>query len=190
MKMKSTLAAGALFAVSISSASAATYQHTVNNGIFGNGGTFDQLQTSYDTNTEQLNWSLTNGKIGTDAVTGFWLVLNDGPNPKSTDVNELAILYADLSANKLLAYTYNGLNNSNSINNPGIFIGDYSTDLTVSANEFSFSIDASAINAFTHPDVVATDWKACNMTMSSAFGSMLPLITQSLVTVLNHLITS
>ncbi len=105
MKMNSTLAAGALVAVSISSASTATYQHTVNNGIFGNGGTFDQLQTSYDTNTEQLNWSLTNGKIGTDAVTGFWLVLNDGPNPKSTDVNELAILYADLSANKLLAYT-------------------------------------------------------------------------------------
>jgi hypothetical protein len=155
VKQATIIAASILFALSATTASAATYQHTVNNGNFGNGGTFDQLQTSYDTSTEQLTWSLTNGQIGTDAVTGFWLVLNDGPNPKKSGPSELAILYADFSNNKLLAYAYNGANNPNSINDQNGFIGDFSSSLVKTSDSIGFNLDVSSINAFS----AAPDWK-------------------------------
>lgn len=151
--------AGSMIAVN---ASAATHYYDSLNGVLGGGagGTFDSINSSYNTDTQQLTWTITNGQItGIGAVDGFWLVLNDGPNPKSSDVNELAIIYADFNSNKLLAYTYNGANNANSINSPGILIGDYSTDIINSGNTLGFSIDASAINSFSHPSIVAADWK-------------------------------
>lgn len=162
MSIRQLLTAISLFAVSIGSASAATYQYEINNGSFGGGagGSFEQLKSTYDSDTEQLTWTLKNGQInGAGAVDGFWLVLNDGPNPKQSNVNELAILYADFTNNKLLAYAYNGQNNANSINSPGILIGDYSSSIIETSDTIGFSFDASAINAFTHPSIVPTDWK-------------------------------
>lgn len=162
MKLQKLITAAALLVASIGVASAATYQYEVNNGSFGGGagGTFDQLKSTYNTNTEQLTWSLKNGQInGAGEVDGFWLVLNDGPNPKSSNVNELAILYADFTNDKLLAYAYNGQNNANSINNPAILIGDYSSSIVKTADSIGFAFDASAINAFAHPDINPADWK-------------------------------
>ena len=142
-------------------ASAATYEYEINNGTFGGspGGTFDKLYSNFNDSTNVLTWELTNGTLGADAVDGFWLVLNDGPNPKSSNVNELAILYADFTSNTLLAYAYNGQNNANSINTPGILIGDYSSSIIDSGNTIGFSFDVSAINSFTHGSITPADWK-------------------------------
>ncbi|MBT8149461.1 MAG: PEP-CTERM sorting domain-containing protein [Pseudomonadales bacterium] len=42
-----------------------------------------------------------------DRSDGFWLVVNDGKNPKRR-AGQLAVLYGDLKANRLTAYEYNG----------------------------------------------------------------------------------
>lgn len=54
---------------------------------------------------------------------GFWLVVTDGENPKG-DGTSNAILYGDLTNNRITAYTYNGENSNDSFTN-GTLIGTY-----------------------------------------------------------------
>ncbi|MEM7563099.1 MAG: PEP-CTERM sorting domain-containing protein, partial [Pseudomonadota bacterium] len=87
-------------------------------------------------------------------IDGFWLVINDGPNPKSTDVNELAIMYGDLTDGDgmgiLSTYAYNGQNNANSYLNPGIMLqSDWKNGaLTYDSNSLSINLDVTNINAW------------------------------------------
>jgi hypothetical protein len=129
-------------------ASAATYHYDRSNGSLGggSGGTFDSISSSYNTTTNQLDWTITNAQItGSGAVDGFWLVLSSGPNPKSSD-KQLSIVYADFNSNTLLAYTYNGLNSASSITSPGVLIGDYSSSIINTGNTIGFSIDTTYMN--------------------------------------------
>jgi len=113
-----------------------------------NGGISDRLDTihsSFDDNTEQFSWDVDFNSDPTD-VDGFWLVVNNGPNPKSADVNELAIMYGDMATGTLTTYVYNGLNNANSFINPAIYL---QTDtFAVDSSSISIDIDATAINAW------------------------------------------
>lgn len=110
---------------------------------------FDTITSTYDDVSNRFTWDTTFNSA-TTGVDGFWLVVNNGPNPKQSDVNELAIMYGDLSTNTLTTYAYNGLNSSTSFNNPGIRLqtDSFSSD----ANGFSLDIDASAINAWSAPE--------------------------------------
>ena len=116
----------------------------------------DQLSTvtsTFNDVTEQFTWDVTFNSDPT-AIDGFWLVVNNGPNPKSSDVNELAIMYGDMDTGVLTTYVYNGQNNANSISNPNILL---QTDtFGVGSDSLSIDIDASAINAWntaqTSPD--------------------------------------
>ena len=141
------------------SASAATYNYERNNGTLGGsaGGTFDNISSTYNTATNQLDWAITNGQMAAGAVDGFWLVLSSGPNPKVSD-KQLAIIYADFNSNTLLAYTYNGLNSASSINNPGVLIGDFSAGIINSGSTVGFSIDVASINSF-YDTNVEPDWE-------------------------------
>lgn len=144
---KMLLAAGALTVASFSQA--AIYQFEDNGANSGNAGFGDRLESissTFNSDTEQFTWDVTFNAAGAGAVDGFWLVVNNGPNPKSSNVNELAIMYGDLSTQTLSTYVYNGQNNANSINTPGILL---QTDtFSVSADSFSIDIDATVINSW------------------------------------------
>ena len=82
---------------------------------------------------------------------GFWLVATDGENPKG-DGSSHAILYGDLNANRITAYTYNGENSSDSFEN-GTLLGTYDNVFSsggehpVHGYETTvFSLDVSGIN--------------------------------------------
>lgn len=116
-----------------------------------NGGMSDQLDTvtsTFDDVSEQFTWDVEFNSDPTP-VDGFWLVVNNGPNPKSSNVNELAIMYGDMDTGVLTTYAYNGQNNANSIINPGILL---QTDtFTADSSSISIDINASAINAWNSP---------------------------------------
>lgn len=136
-----------LFLLALSQASLATtfvYEDLAAN----NGGISDRLSTiggSFNDVTEQFTWDVSFNSDPTD-VDGFWLVVNNGPNPKSSDVNELAIMYGDMASGTLTTFVYNGLNNSNSLNTPGIHLQTDSFSTT--SNSLSIDINAAAINSW------------------------------------------
>lgn len=137
---------GLLAAVLVSGSSQATvFSYT--DLAASSGGISDQLDavsSTYNDTTSRFTWDV-NFNAGSN-VDGFWLVVNNGANPKNTNVNELAIMYGDFDTGILSTYVYNGQNNANSINNPGILL---QTDtFTTGTDSFSIDIDATAINNY------------------------------------------
>jgi hypothetical protein len=106
------------------------------------GDPINRLVTTYDPLTEWFTWDVSyeNGQ----SMDAFWLVINNGPNPKSSDTNELAITYGDITTGLASTYVYNGQNSSSSIRSPAIWLEDHS--ITTSSTGFSFSFDATNIN--------------------------------------------
>lgn len=123
-----------LFAVS--SAQAVVWQWNFSKGQAGSygrndaGGTVESIVSTFDSATKRLTFDVLfsgpNNSGGAPATNGFWLVLNDGPNPKNNP-GELAIFYFDASkvfdadpldnAVVMTAYEYNGRNDNSSWNN-------------------------------------------------------------------------
>ncbi len=145
------------------------------------GGTVESINSTFDSTTKRLTFDVffTGATSGGPLITsGFWLVLDNGPNPK-THAGELAIMYFDaatLSSPKLTVYGYNGQNANNSWqdgssdtagNQPGDLIkGIYETGFInqilaenttvagVNYRHMKFDIDASDIISHTplYPD--------------------------------------
>jgi hypothetical protein len=82
---------------------------------------------------------------------GFWLVLNNGGNPKGV-VNELAILYGDLKNNRITAYKYNGDNSPNSYDDSSAYLATYNNVFTSGNNSFGFNLDVTALNSLNLPN--------------------------------------
>ncbi len=119
-----------------SSAQAVVWQWNFTKGQAGNygtnntGGTVETIVSTFDDATKRLTFdvlfSAPNNGSGAASTNGFWLVLNDGPNPKNNP-GELAIFYFDASrvfdsdplnnAVIMTAYEYNGRNDNSSWNN-------------------------------------------------------------------------
>ena len=154
------LAAG--FAASAQVA-ATTYQYDINNPPGSdNAGDITSFSTSYNDTNQQLTFSSTIQQAGGHLANAFWLVLSDGPNPKS-HYNEYAIIYGDADSGNLATYVYNGVNSASSWNTPGEFIESFAGGLNVDTSvsnqvTFSFSIDASNINAYTPTTPGTNDW--------------------------------
>lgn len=150
LNKKSVLLGTLLASVSLGS-NATVFQfedlNASNNGQFSD--KLDTITSTYDDASSQFTWNTTFNS-STSGVDGFWLVVNNGPNPKSSDVNELAIMYGDLTTNTLTTYAYNGQNSATSYSNPGIFL--QSDSITSNASGFSFNIDVSAINSWSAPE--------------------------------------
>jgi hypothetical protein len=159
---------GIIFAgciASITQANAASYLYEVENPTPSSkkAGKISSFSTIYDDVTEQLSFKSTIQRANGNLANGFWLVLSDGPNPK-TYINEYAIIYGDGNTGNLTSYVYDGTNSSNSWEWSDGFIQSFAGDLNVTSttNEvtFDFSIDASAINAYTPKTRVnyGNDW--------------------------------
>lgn len=146
-------------------AQATTYTYTWNKGDAGIDPQPDsyaqQLKTldiGFDDVTNLLNFSaefLSGNTISNDA---FWLVLNDGPNPKSVN-NELAILYGDIANGRITAYAYNGQNNASSWQAPTAPLAVYNNAITKSGTTYRFSLDATALNALN----VGPNWRGVDI---------------------------
>lgn len=117
-----------------------------------NAGTIQNVQSTFDSATKRLTFNATFAPVpgGSSLVTnGFWLVLNDGPNPKG-HAGELAIMYFDASsfaAPKLTVYNYNGVNGPNSWadgngSGPGTPPGDF---IQSSTSESSWILSAKDV---------------------------------------------
>ena len=128
----------------------------VYDGPVGSGAGYDAKITNWDATFDK-----TGGKqkltldvaMGSEFVKddGFWLVLNNGGNPKGI-VDELAILYGDLKNNRITAYKYDGGNSPNSFSNPSRYLATYNNAFSISNNAFSFTLDVTALNSLNLPN--------------------------------------
>lgn len=137
------------------------YSKTNPDGNHTGAGKVTELKTTYDNVNEFLTWSYTIEKKNGQFSDGFWLAISDGPNPKQHSTKELGLLYGDVDSGRLTVYEYNGDNNANSWQTPGIFIESFTgvvtkTD-TATTRTVSFGIDVSNINSFYDTNVHA-DW--------------------------------
>lgn len=119
-----------------SSAQAVVWQWNFSKGQPGSygrndaGGTVESIVSTFNDANKRLTFDVLfsgpNNAGGAPATNGFWLVLNDGPNPKNNP-GELAIFYFDASkvfdsdpldnAVVMTTYEYNGRNDNSSWNN-------------------------------------------------------------------------
>ena len=111
--------------------------------------------TNWDATFSNINGVQTlslDASMGSEFVKddGFWLVLNNGGNPKGI-VNELAILYGDLKNNKITAYKYDGGNSPDSFTNASGYITTFNNAFTINGSSFSFSLDVTGLNSLNLP---------------------------------------
>lgn len=162
--MRINLIAGLLIAAPIVALSnpAAASQFTFDSAVDGNNnvGLHKQIKTRFDDKSEMLTWSSTfsknpnNGKL----ADGAWLVLSEGPNPKS-HVQAYTMFYMDGVNKKLTGYTYNGVNGSDSWQDQNsVFLGSWDLGITESNDErtFNFGLDMGEINSRID---LGSDWK-------------------------------
>lgn len=159
--MKSIKIAAALLATFISASVFAgpVYEYSIDTPPGSAGaGDIKNVTTSYDASNEIFSWAYTIGRDNAGNLSdGFWLVVTDGENPKG-DMNEYAILYGDVSGNRVSAYEYSGLNNANSYITPGNLLDSFTGIISSSDDDkgtanlnddtrtIGFSIDVSDIN--------------------------------------------
>jgi hypothetical protein len=154
--MKMTLAAKALAGVVLaagiaSAASATNYTYNWDGTGVATGG-YGTSITSFHTNYNAINPSaqMLSVSVGNGSEfikdDGFWLVLTEGGNPKGI-ANEFVILYGDLKANRITAYTYNGQNSPNSWETPSAYLKTFNNAFTTSGSTFSFKLDVTSLNA-------------------------------------------
>jgi len=143
-----TLLATAILATTSAQAAMFSYMDEKPSGMH-DAGELQSINTSFDDQTNAFTWSHTIAQNTSGQTSdGFWLVVNDGPDPKSNP-GQFAILYGDSTANRVTAYEYNGENSQFSFSDPANMLGSW--DLTTTQDgdntEVSFAIDATEINA-------------------------------------------
>lgn len=177
-KMTMLLGATAVAALA-GSAAASTYSFDFTPGdpgtygINNNGGQFERVQSTYNSVSNQLTFSVT---FSNQVTKGFTLAINNGANPKGHG-GEMALFYFDannLGSPKLTTYNYNGQNNISSYydgdgnaagnQSPELIVSDAARSGSVSAQDvgtkriLSFTIDASSIMGHTPGYGNAADW--------------------------------
>lgn len=108
-------------------------------GLNNDGGRIDLISTTFDSVSKALTFDVAFGPVGGNLVTrGYWLALNNGPNPK-TNGGEMALFYFDassLASPLLTTYVYNGVNGPNSWNDGnGAAAGSPAGDLIKGVHE-------------------------------------------------------
>ncbi len=126
MNMRYILSLGGLSVLLVAQASATTWsfdlQPKANQPGYGYsaaGGSVNRIQSTFNTSTQRFRYEVNMGNSDKGTLPdGFWLAMNDGPNPKGIP-NELAIMYFDTGVTndgkaKLTTYAYNGQNGNSS----------------------------------------------------------------------------
>lgn len=181
----SKFAAIALVASAIvTSSQAVTYRWTFSSatspiGYNNDGGKIDSIEATFNSANNRLTYDVTFDKAPgqSSKTSGYWLALNDGPNPKGIE-GELALFYFDASSSSqpvLSVYGYNGVNGDNSYKDGRAAAGTQAPDFILSSktnsswiNDLSvshvgtktrmkFDIDATSINNRT-PLYGGSDW--------------------------------
>lgn len=113
------------------------------------GGKINNVNTSFNDATNQFKFEVNLGKTKSGGKTdGFWLAVNDGPNPKG-HAGELALLYFDAfgpSGPTLTAYGYNGFNGDTSYKDGSPASGNQAPDKILT----SLSNGSSWVNGLTY----------------------------------------
>ena len=151
--MKSIKIAFALLSMAFAQSAFATlytFEENPSNGGGTLGSELVSIKSTFNDVTQLFTWD---AAFNSAKVKSFWLVVNNGNNPKSADVNELAIMFGDLATGRLSTYVYNGLNSASSWNNPGILLDSNLNSLTSTTNGFSISLDTSNINSYGYDPV-------------------------------------
>ena len=140
-----TTAAFIAGAFAATAATAATYKHTAEanrNGV-------ENATFVYNSNEETFKMRFTSKD--SDNADGFWVVVNDGPQPYGQGQGHLAILYSDLTDVWAFQYTGAGVRGVNASYNNS-FLGKFD-DAISSASDgagkttYSMKIDVSGINS-------------------------------------------
>lgn len=144
-------------------------------GYNATGGSIEFINTTFNTATKQLTFDIQ--FQGSLITRGFWLALNNGPDPKNQPGN-YALFYFDgtsFSSPKLTTYVYNGRNDGSSwedgngsasgspagdlirgVNETAGFINSISAGDASGKRRFRFDINATSIQnhlpAFAAPD--------------------------------------
>jgi len=144
-------------------------------------GVVSNVSTQFDSDNQTLTFlAAFEPEPGTGQLpVGFFLVLNNGPQPIGTD-GEYAILYFDAVSSAtpvITAYAYNGENGADSFFDGAAAPGNQAPDPIISSNNdpafvtaassvdnpggrvLSFTIDTTAINAHSPLYGTAPDWK-------------------------------
>jgi hypothetical protein len=177
------VAAGLLLLVS-GSVHAQSYRYDATAAEIGysnsGAGQLTGVTSSYNAATQRLAWAASFVPNAHGATPdGFWLALNDGPNPKGT-AGELPIFYFDASKATgpiLTAYGYNGENGNTSYYDgspaagtqapdrifSSLLSGNGIYDLTYTRNAngtvtMGFDIDASRVNGYRPINAGANPW--------------------------------
>jgi len=120
------------------------------------------INSAYDADNAKFSWEYTISN-NTNDNDGFWLVVNDGDNPKGN--TNLAILYGDLDNDTLTAYRYDGNNGYNSYTQPNALLdswtGVFNTQNNNGSKTVSFDIDVDMVNSAT-----GADWQGISYTDS------------------------
>lgn len=151
-------AAGAMALAAACSAHAAVWSYSFTNGQPGgpstnnDAGLIDSFNTSFNDVTKRLTFSVTFGAVpgnpgGGLQTNGFWLAINNGPNPKAHP-GEMAIFYFDarnLANPRMTVYGFNGDNGPNSWQDGNPLVGGNQTgDLIHGVNDASYKLAALA----------------------------------------------
>ncbi len=153
---------------------ATLFSYSVNNPGGNNAvGTATNISTQYNDVTNNFSWSTDFTQNGGDLPNGFWLVVNNGPNPKASSIGELGIIYGDLVTGNLAVYNYNGLNSASSWTNPGEYIQGFNSAINVNSTattlDLDFSIDVSGINSYTPTNTGPDPWQGIQFDLNLGY---------------------
>ena len=111
-------------------------------GINDRIGEFQSVSTTYDSGTHDFFWSSSFSEHKGKLPNGAWLVINNGPMPKSDDSS--AILYMDGVTGRLTAYKFNKSKKANSWKK-GILLGSWDgvVDLATDGTNSTLSLNAN-----------------------------------------------
>jgi hypothetical protein len=157
------------------------YYWSMSGGGNNGAGVIEYTATSYNTVTRELSWTTTIRHNAGSRAKGFWVALNNGPNPKGR--GELALFYFDASKASpiLTVYAYNGENGATSFYDGSTAGGVQAPDRIASSLRddafvktltavddgtritMSFTIDASVINTRTPLYVAPWAWTGASI---------------------------
>ena len=142
-------------------------------------GRINNIKTTFNDQNQRLTFSVNVGPTPTGSADGFWLAMNDGPNPKG-HAGELALVYFDVFSSggpSLTTYAYNGFNGDTSFKDGSPASGTQAPDKIASSRTdsswinsinvvnngngsrtMSFDIDAAVLNGHTPKYPGSSPW--------------------------------
>jgi len=122
----------------------------------------------YNDVTDKFTWTASFKRKDGHIPDGFWLVVDNGPEPENLANKSLAILYGDGLTNRASAYVFDNDEKKNSWKDSGGFIETFPNTVfftdTPDGNALTFEIDATDLN-----DAFLSPWQGLSFDQSIGF---------------------